>query len=71
MSRVEKFEKNRAKEKVTRTCIYCVAGTIILTILFYGIFMDIQNSKLRDFILNYDKTKEVWNLQEDLRGGNF
>lgn len=71
MSRVEKFEKARTKENVIRTCIYCVTGTIILTILFYGIFMDIQNNKIKEFILNYDKTKEVWNLQQDIKGGNF
>lgn len=71
MSRVEKFEKARAKENTIRLCIYCVFSTIILTILFYGIFMDMQNNKLKNFILNYDKSKEVWNLQQDIKGGNF
>ena len=71
MKRIEKYKNERNKS-------YWISVTIVLGILFVvafsvttSIFILKENNQVRDFILNYDKTKQVYNLQQDFLGGNL
>ena len=71
MKRIEKYKNERNKS-------YWISVTIVLVILFLlafnvttSILILKENNQVRDFILNYDKTKQVYNLQQDFLGGNL
>jgi flagellar basal body-associated protein FliL len=71
MKRIEKYKNERNKS-------YWISVTIVLGILFVvafnvttSILILKENNQVRDFILNYDKTKQVYNLQQDFLGGNL
>ena len=71
MKRIEKYKNERKKS-------YWISVTIVLGILFVvafnvttSILILKENNQVRDFILNYDKTKQVYNLQQDFLGGNL
>lgn len=51
--------------------LFLLIEFIVVASVVYAIAMEHQNEKLRDLILNYDKTKEVYNLQQDFKGGNY
>ena len=58
MKRIEKYKNERNKS-------YWISVTIVLGILFVVAF------SVTTSILNYDKTKQVYNLQQDFLGGNL
>lgn len=71
MTRMKKY---REKRKIS----YWANIAIVLTMLFIMTFCIVstiviskENDKIRKFILNYDKTKNVYNLQQDFLGGNY
>ena len=71
MKRIEKYKNERNKS-------YWISVTIVLGILFVvafnvttSILILKENNQVRDFILNYDKTKQVYNLHQDFLGGNL
>ena len=69
MKRIEKYKNERNKS-------YWISVTIVLGILVaFSVITSIlilkENNQVRDFILNYDKTKQVYNLQQDFLGGNL
>jgi flagellar basal body-associated protein FliL len=71
MKRIEKYKNERNKS-------YWISVAIVLGILFVvafsvttSILILKENNQVRDFILNYDKTKQVYNLQQDFLGGNL
>lgn len=71
MKRIKKYKNERNKS-------YWISVTIVLGILFVvafnvttSILILKENNQVRDFILNYDKTKQVYNLQQDFLGGNL
>ena len=71
MKRIEKYKNERNKS-------YWISVTIVLGVLFVvafnvttSILILKENNQVRDFILNYDKTKQVYNLQQDFLGGNL
>ena len=71
MKRIEKYKNERNKS-------YWISVTIVLGILFVvafsvttSILILKENNQVRDFILNYDKPKQVYNLQQDFLGGNL
>ena len=71
MKRIEKYKNERNKS-------YWISVTIVLGILFVvafnvttSILILKENNQVRNFILNYDKTKQVYNLQQDFLGGNL
>lgn len=71
MKRIEKYKNERNKS-------YWISVTIALGALFVvafsvttSILILKENNQVRDFILNYDKTKQVYNLQQDFLGGDL
>lgn len=71
MKRTEKYKNKRKKS-------YWISVTIALSIVFVigfsltvATLISIENRQVREFILNYDKTKQVYNLQQDFLGGDF
>lgn len=51
--------------------LFLLIEFIVVASVVYAIATEHQNEKLRNLILNYDKTKEVYNLQQDFKGGNY
>lgn len=51
--------------------LFLIIEFIVVASVVYGLAMEYQNEKLRKLILNYDKTKEVYSLQQDFKGGNY
>lgn len=71
MKRAEKYKTERQKS-------YWIGMIISLSILFVigfnvttSILIFKENQKIINFILNYDKTEQVYNLQQDYLGGNL
>lgn len=65
MKRIEKYKNGRKKS-------YWIGIAIILSMVFIIAFnltiaflISRENKQVKEFILNYDKTKQVYNLQQD------
>lgn len=71
MKRVEKFKDKRRKSYCTGIAITLGALFIVGFSVTVSILVLRENRQVREFILNYDKTKQVYNLQQDFLGGDF
>lgn len=71
MSRIEKFKEQRNKDNLIRIAIMSIAGFIFVSALSYSYFITKENTRMRNFILNYDKASTVYRLQQDYLGGKY
>lgn len=73
MTRVE-ASKIKKTEKIIKMA-KIIGAYVMLFISAFSIstayLVNKENNKIRELILNYDKTKDVYNLQQDFKGGNF
>lgn len=65
MKRIEKFENERKKSywtgiAITLSAIFIVGFSVTVSALVLR-----ESKQIKDFILNYDKTKQVYSLQQD------
>lgn len=73
MTRIEaaKIKKRESRIKMAKI----IGAYAILFISAFSIstayLINKENNKIRELILNYDKTKDVYSLQQDFKGGNF
>lgn len=71
MSRMINFEKKRNKNKFYNIAIIYLGVFIFVAISSYAYFVHKENDRIKEFILNYDKSSKVYYLQKDLFGGEF
>lgn len=65
MKRVEKFKDKRRKSYWTGIVITLGALFIVGFSVTVSILVLRENKQIKDFISNYDKTEQVYNLQQD------
>ena len=70
MDRMSKFEKERNKSKAISIAILCITIFIFVATASYAYFINKENNRIKNFIMNYDKSASVYYLQRDLFGGN-
>lgn len=69
MDRMSKFEKERNKSKAISIAMLCITIFIFVATASYAYFVNKENNRIREFIMNYDKSASVFYLQQDLFGG--
>ena len=73
--KINKIEsKKELKEKtgtrISLKMLFIIEFIVVASVVF-GLATEVQNRRLRNLILNYDKSKEVYSLQQDFKGGNY
>lgn len=73
MTRIEerKLKKEAKRNKIIKYCTVYGTLFVVVSVAAFGYFVNKENDKIKKFILNYDKTKTVYSLQKDFKGGNL
>ena len=71
MSRTEKFKDTRSKNGIIRLGLCLLLVFISVGPSVFAIIVEKENKAIKNYIYNYDKTSDVYNLQQDIKGGKY